>query len=314
MYPTVPKHKLTAVFNVFYLHFGIFLALFIFVSGIIGSWIIGTRLLYSFSFFIYGNLGKMVLFSSIAFFLLTRTSLKNVHPLHYDLKNVFYILCAVIILVLFFPVAHALLNYPTFFSNLPLSLLTHAIIIAIPVLLALGVFGQVFLTQFIKTYRKELLICLGISIVFYFAIFYVWQLWPYVSSLVLHIEYFLFSLSFSNVQIIPPLTLFVQNFGVKIEQACSGLDSLFLFTALYIFIGILDWKLFNHKKLLFMFLVAGIGLFLVNIFRVYVLILAGVYISPVVTVQLFHTYLGMVLFIIYFALFWKSSYKWLRQK
>lgn len=325
----------------FYTSLIIFLVLFIAVSGIIGSWVIGTRLLYGFYFFIYGNMGKMVIFSAIIFYLLTRgrlsTTLNTIYqstlslnktettkaklktktlPIQkssYDKRNMLFILASFIVTVLFFSVTKILLSYPSFFSNLPLSLFTHALIIIIPILLALGVFGPKFLKRFINLFKKELLICLALSIIFYFAIFYVWQLWPYVSFLVLHIEYTLLTLTFKNVHIIPPLTLFLGNFGVEIEQSCSGLDSLFLFTTLYLFIGILDWKTFNHKKLFLMFIVAAIGLFFVNILRIYLLLLAGVFISPTLTAQLFHTYLGMVLFIIYFIFFWKLFYQWMKK-
>jgi exosortase/archaeosortase family protein len=47
----------------------------------------------------------------------------------------------------------------------------------------------------------------------------------------------------------------------------------------------------------------------VNILRVYLIILAGVLISPEITVQLFHSYAGMLLFIAYFGVFWGIFYK-----
>jgi len=64
-----------------------FLILFIIVSGIIGPWVISTKLLYGFSFFIYGNLGKMVLVSTIAFVLYERESLRNIKLPPYSKKN-----------------------------------------------------------------------------------------------------------------------------------------------------------------------------------------------------------------------------------
>ena len=316
------KHFLPTFSRVssFYTSLSIFLLLFIATSGIIGSWVIGTRLLYGFYFFIYGNMGKMVIFSSLVFYLLTREKLKRgVHHTQsaqshsYNRGNLLYLLAAFIITGLFFPVAHTLLSYPSFFSNLPLSLFTHALVAGIPVLLTLGIFGPTFLQNFIYYFRKELLVCLALSIIFYFAIFYVWNLWPYISFLVLHSEYSLLTLTFTNVHIIPPFTLFLNTFGVEIEESCSGLDSLFLFTTLYLFIGLLDWKTINHTKFFLMFIVSAIALFFVNILRIYLLLLAGVFISPTLTVQLFHTYLGMVLFIIYFILFWKLFYQWMKK-
>ena len=130
--------------------------------------------------------------------------------------------------------------------------------------------------------------------------------------MVLRAVYFLFSLTFQPVVRIPPRALFVKNFVVSIEEACSGVDSLFLFRTLYICIGTIDWKKFNKLKLILMFFPAVMGLFLVNILRVYLLILIGVLTNPQVTIQLFHTYLGMILFIIYFTIFWRFTYRWMK--
>lgn len=255
----------------------------------------------------------MALFAAITFYLLTRGKRKEPLRIHYDKRNLCFVLVSILLVGLFFPVSESLLVYPNFFSNLPLSLLAHLIVILIPICLTFGIFGFSYLKWFIKKFIKELLFCFGLSFLFYFFILYVWQLWPYLSALVLHIEYFLFYLSFPRVQIVPPFTLYVQNFGVDIESACSGLDSLFLFITLYIFISILDWEIFNHKKLMGMFIVAGIGSFIVNLLRIYLLILAGIFISPMLTEHLFHTYLGMILFIIYFAFFWRVFYNWMKR-
>ena len=291
----------------------LFLLFFITISGIIGPWVIGTKLLSEFYFYLYGNLGKMVLFSAVVFFLLTKDRILKIGKAEYGRKNYIFIFIAILLLPIFFTLANLLLTEQSFTTNLPLSLATHAITILIPTFLLVGTFGVDHLLRFARIFKKELLTCVGLSLVFDAAIFYVWRLWPYLSDIVLKSEYFLFSRIFDTVSIIHPRTLFVEKFAVSIEQACSGLDSLFLFSILYLIIGLIDWKKFNHKKLLFMFLVAGIGLFFINILRVFLLILAGVLISPEITTQLFHTYLGMVLFIIYFGLFWKLTYKWMQK-
>lgn len=291
----------------------IFLVLFIIVSGIIGPWVIGTRLLYGFYFFLYGNLGKMVLFSAIVFFLLTRDRILSLPKSSYDKRNIAFLVLAFLLLPVFFITATNLLKEASFTSNLPLSLAAHALTILIPLLLLIGVFGKSFLVKFATSFRKALLVCLGLSVVFDIAIFYVWRLWPLLSNIVLRIEYALFSLIFPHVEVIPPRTLFVEKFAVSIEQACSGLDSLFLFSVLFLLIAILEWKSFHHKRLLVMFILSSIGLFFVNVLRVFLLILAGVLISPKITAQLFHTYLGMVLFIIYFLLFLKFFYQWMKK-
>jgi exosortase/archaeosortase family protein len=62
------------------------------------------------------------------------------------------------------------------------------------------------------------------------------------------------------------------------------------------------------------FVPALLLLFGLNILRVYVLVMAGYYINPQIAFSLFHTYAGMVFFIIYSGIFWAVSYKWMLQK
>lgn len=287
----------------------IFIVIFILISGIIGSWIVSTRLLNSFSFYIYGNMGKMVLLSAVMFVLLIKDKLDTIKFIKWSKNNVIYLFIGLIFIPTFFILASILLNYQSFGSNIFLSLLTHLILILIPFLFFLGIFGHKFLINSIKQFHKELKICLSLSIVLYFVIFQVWKLWPIFSSGVLTIVKFLLSLTFTNVEYIKPFTLVVNNFSVSILQACSGLDSLFMFSALYVFFGLINHKILNIKKIVYLYPLAATGMYLVNIFRVYILIVIGSTISPDFALRMFHTYAGMVLFILYFGLFWKFVYR-----
>jgi exosortase/archaeosortase family protein len=291
----------------------VFLILFILVSGIIGPWVISTKLLYGFSFFIYGNLGKMVLVSTIAFVLYERESLQKIKIPPYNKKNLLYVFLSFLLIPVFFLTAQSLLRQPTMYANIPLLLITHILLILIPILLIPGVFGTAFIRTFIREYKKQILIAVAMGVLFDISIFYVWKLWPIFSTMVLHAVYFLLSLTFKEVYIVPPFGIFLTNFVVFIEEACSGVDSLYLFSLLYLLLAFLDWRKFNKKKLLLMFVPSIIGLFAVNILRVYVLILAGVLVSPELTVTLFHTYIGMIFFIIYFILFWRFLYAWMKE-
>ena len=286
----------------------LFLLLFIIASGVTGPWIISTKLLYGFYFFIYGNLGKMVIVSSIIFALLGRGKLKLI-TFSPGKLNFFYIFLSAVLFPVFFSLARMLLKEPGFDSNIFLFLSAHLTLILIPALLIPGIFGRQFIRKFARLFKKEILICLALSILFDLTIFQVWKLWPYFAKVVLSAVYFLFSLTFTNTSITYPYILTVNNFSVQIAQACSGVDSLFLFSSLYIIFGILDWKVFNKAKLILMFFPAALGLFLVNILRVYLLILIGVLFSPDLALKLFHTYAGMILFIIYFVVFWKLFYR-----
>lgn len=297
--------------NIFRL--AIFCLLFIGVSGILGPWIISTKLLYGFHFFIYANMGKMLLFSVVAFIILARRKLKDIPSFPYRSTNLFFVGLAFVFMILFYFTGQRLLLQPTAFSNMLLYIAAHKLMIAIPVSLAIGVFGLEFMRYFVRKFRQELLVCLGMSVVFYFAIFQVWKLWPYFSGVVLKSVSFLLSLHVSPVREIGPLTLLVDDFAVRVEQSCSGLDSIFLFSALYALIALVEWQNFRTRRLVLIYIPALAGLFLVNILRVYMLILVGVYISPQLAMQLFHTYLGMVLFMVYFYFFWIYAMKWLKK-
>ena len=293
--------------------FLLFSTLFIMVTGVTGSWVVSTRLLYGFNFFIYGNLGKMVLISVIVFGLLIRKKFKELEILPKVKTNVFYIILSLILIPVFFLLGNKLLNYKFFNANIPLSLATHEVLILIPTLLLIGIFGTGFLASFVKHFGKEILICLSISVIYDIAIFQVWKLWPIFSDGVLNSVRFLSSLTSSNTRVIKPRILIVNNFAISIEQACSGLDSLFLFLSLYLLIALLDFKEFNKMKLAFMIIPATIGLYLINILRVYLLIVIGAYVSTDLSVKLFHTYLGMVLFIAFFFVFWRLFYDWMKK-
>lgn len=304
--------KLPAGFRSFLLRIFLFCALFIALTGIVGPWIIATRLLYGFHFFIYGNMGKMILFSAIAFLILSRDTIAAIKKRPYDNRNIGCIILSFALIPVFFRVATRLLDEPTVMSNLPLAIGTHLLAVSLPLFLIIGVFGLPFITYFTEQYRRVILICLALSIGFYLAIFQVWKLWPFLSAIVLHAVAFLLSLHLSPVREVAPLTLYVQDFAVRIEQACSGVESIFLFSSLYVLIALVDWQKFNRKKLILAFVPALAGLFIVNILRVALLIEIGVFFSPEITLKLFHTYLGMVFFIIYFALFWGKAYRWMR--
>jgi exosortase/archaeosortase family protein len=292
-----------------------FIFLFLVVTGITGPWVVLSRLLYPFYFFIYGNLGKMVLFSVFIFYLLIRNKLHKIPAIQpYNHVTIMYISLSFLLIPVFFYFAKILVLQPSFFSNLPLSLFTHLLLLLVVFLPLPGVFGWKFLVDFTKQFKNEIGICIIVSLVYSVLIWQVWSLWPYLSTFVLDIEYYLFKLSFPIVIVTPPNILTVQTFSVAVAQACSGLDSQFLFSSLYIMIAILDWKTFNKKKLIFMFFPVSLGLLLVNILRVYMLIWIGVVVSPKLALELFHTYAGMVLFIIYFILFLKFFYRWMQVK
>ena len=98
----------------------LFVTLFVLASGSIGPWVISTDLLYGFNFFIYGNLGKLVIFSVIIFIILTRDKIHTLKVDKFSAVNAIYLVAAAIQIPLFFSLGNKLLSYTSFTQNLPL--------------------------------------------------------------------------------------------------------------------------------------------------------------------------------------------------
>lgn len=292
----------------------LFLFLFFAISGLIGYWVIGTPLLYPFYFYIYGNMGKVLLLSGLAFLYLTRWRWSNFKFKSLNVVSYVLIIVAFLLVLAFYPLSRSLLPYNTFEANFALALLLHATLVLSVVFLFLGVFSFSYMKWLYLTFKHEVAVCFVLSVVLYFMIFQVWKLWPYFSGVVLEVVYYFLQFSFENVATFDPLVLRVNSFSVIVGQACSGIDSIFLFTVLYWFFGVVDWHEFNKFKLVLTFLPAVLGLFAMNILRIYLLVLIGALWSPALALGLFHTYAGLILFMLYFLIFWKVASKWLKTK
>ena len=182
------------------------------------------------------------------------------------------------------------------------------------IFLGLSLYGM----RFTKKFFKSLLI----SFVLAFAIFHISFLfqycWRFFSTLVTVIVHFLLQLSFPDtfMNLSAPVAprLEAAGFGGSIETPCSGIESLSLFILLYTLIIVIDRKLINKKRVVIAFIFGLPGMFLVNVLRIYLLFLAGILINPQFATHQFHTNIGWVLFLAYFAIFWLLSYNWLRRK
>lgn len=141
----------------------------------------------------------------------------------------------------------------------------------------------------------------------------VWSLWPYLSMGVLEATKFLLKIIGINVATFGTDGITVNGFSVIIAEACSGIYSIFIFTALYLFIVFIDWNKLNKKKAAALFIPAILGAFAFNIIRVFTLMLVGAYISRNLALGMYHSYSGMLFFLLYFILFWGLLYKYMKK-
>lgn len=286
----------------------LFVIVFVFISGVSGSWLISQKtLLFPFYFSIYGSAGKVILFSIVSFLMLTKDRVLKLKITQFAYFNFIALCTSLLSLILFFIFAQSLIPHAKF-SDVPLiSLLAHSMLWLSGLTATIAVFGWKVITQVRKEFRKELLISSIIAIVFYFSFSSIFKLWPYLSGIVLVVVSKMLSLTVSQVIIIRPLTLQLPNFAVTIGEYCSGIESLFLISVLYVMIGCLERNRLRMSRYFLLFPLLLCGMFVLNIVRVYLIIQAGIWISPQIAAKLFHTYLGMILFMVYFFFFWKWS-------
>jgi exosortase/archaeosortase family protein len=284
-----------------------FILICLIYSGAIGPRIISGGILYKDHFGFYGGLGKSLLFALVAFGLLAYRK-KIVATNKWRYINILWLTLSVICYLIAWVMINKLLE-----GNRELIVIIYSqLLIWLSLIFALiGTFGFYTLKEIIAFYRKELIYALVLAILFYGLLTFVYGLWRILAGVVLHNVKWLLNLTGIKSFIILPRTLVLNKFGINIAQYCSGIESIALFSGLYILVGILDWNKFNHKKFLMIASPALIILFGFNILRVYVLILAGYFINPQIAFSLFHTYAGMVFFIIYSTLFWGVTYRWM---
>jgi exosortase/archaeosortase family protein len=178
-------------------------------------------------------------------------------------------------------------------------ILSHVLFLSIFIVLALAIFGISFIKYFIKNFKKEIMYILLFTAIAYAAMTYIWGAWVFFSDIVTKAVYNLLKLTFDNVVIKDPRFLSVNGFGVSIGEACSGLYSMFLFICANIMILALEWNRIQRLKGVLMLIPGLVGIWFVNIVRIYLLMLVGVFISPKFAIGMFHSYIGSLLFLIY---------------
>lgn len=286
----------------------VFASIFIIASGIIGPKIIQGGILFRDGFDIYGGIGKALLFSLVAFILLIRHKKTQLTLLPWRPLLLSWMLASLLVFVLAWVAVHNLLAGDRTPYNL---VVAHGGLWFGLALAAIGCIGPKNLQLLWQAYKHEILTSSVLGVSFYLFLQIVYMLWQPLALIVLVTVSGLLAISGLEATIVPPHTLMFDKFGITVAEFCSGVESIALFTGLYVVVGLLDWRRLNKSRYFLVFPFALLLLFVCNIFRVYGLIMAGYYINAEIAFSLFHTYAGMVFFILYSALFWTVAYKYI---
>lgn len=289
----------------------VFLGLFVGITGVIGPRIIDSDILFRDGFGAYGGIGKAAIFGLIAFVLLARhNKVKvNLQPWHLPLLG-WGAVALVMLSLAWFSIDNLIAGQRHVYD---LTMAHAGLWLGIGAA-ALACFGLPNMVALWRAYQRELIRAVLFAIAFYIFLLAVYALWQPLASVVTIGVNFLLGISGLHADIVPPHTLLFDKFGITIAEYCSGIESIALFSSLYAVVGMLDWNRINARRYFAVFPFALLVLFALNIVRVYGLIMAGYYIDPVIAFSLFHTYAGMVFFILYSAVFWALAYKHLLKK
>jgi exosortase/archaeosortase family protein len=289
----------------------VFLGLFVAVSGVAGPRIISGGILFRDGFGIYGSIGKALIFGLIAFLLLVRHNRHEVTLRPWRQVLLAWLAASVVAFIIAWLSVDGLLANERSALNL---VGAHGGLLLCLLFAALGSIGPKNMQTIWRAYQREIVTSALLAVLFYAFLSAVYALWQPLASVVLWCVNGLLGLSGLQATVMPPNTLLFDKFGITIAEYCSGIESIALFTGLYATVGLLDWNTINRRRYFVAFPLALLGLCAFNIARVYGLIMAGYYINPEIAFSLFHTYAGMVFFIVYSAVFWTIFYKYLLKK
>jgi exosortase/archaeosortase family protein len=310
--------KLEKGFKQFLWKTGIFVVVFLAIQLVTIKITADTNIMFLTPIYIV-DLAKVGLFVLVLFFVAYRKKLFKLKEKKFETKSLItFGILEILSLIFYFKFKLFVLNNLNMINaHLHLfQFITYFILFLTLVLLGLAIFGWNFSKYFIKKFKKEILIFIGLFSVTYVISYYVQQSWHYFSFIVANaVKYLLSTISQTSLTFQGNLPVIAfNNFAIAIGSPCSGIESLFLFTMLYLFITCFDWKVLNKKKLAIMFIPGVISVFLLNIIRIDLLILLGAYVSPNFALGVFHTNASWILFLAYFGLFWGLLYKWMKRK
>ncbi len=265
--------------------------------------------------FIIVDLATAFLASLVLLFIIYKDEIRDMKKFKVNIKSsCFFGILAVLIFIAYFIFTKFIFTNFSVVENFIYLFVAwrYIFLLVLLFLIVMAVFGK----EFIQTLSKKKIILFFGSVGFiYFFIHLFHSLWGFFSHVITRAVYFLLSLNFNAVvdfsREIPIVGIDI--FRVGIAGSCSGIASMFLFMFLYIFAVCYDWKILNKKKAILMFIPGIVSVFCLNILRVYLIILIGAYISKDFAVGVFHTGIAGVLFVIYFAVFWKLSYKFMKK-
>lgn len=178
----------------------------------------------------------------------------------------------------------------------------------LPILIVLTLFCAVYSLKFLKRFYRELFIAGGLGVLAYEVAVIFKKLWPIFAAFTAKSVAFLLKIFFQNVRLDfnNPASPRVGagSFTVLITDLCSGIEGLGLFFVLSLVILFFEKKNLRFGRGIAFLLLGLFGVLIVNVIRIFSLLLVGIYYNKEFALHTFHTNAGWILFVLYFLIFW----------
>ena len=249
-------------FRQFLIKIAAFIAIFLFIQMVTISLSAETRLPGRLNPFYMTEIGKVGLFVALLFVFSYREKLFELKEYKFSKLNfVWFFVIEVIVIANYYLYKRFLLANPSIVDNYLLIFIVgiylfYALMLG---MLLIAIFGWPFLEYFFKKFKGELLLFAGIFIIIFYLSQLIQSLWYLFCGTVAHSVYWLlqysgeaaFRIQQFGTKELPVIG--IGEFVVGVVKPCSGIESLFLFTALYLFILAFFWKILNKKKAAILF-------------------------------------------------------------
>jgi len=253
---------------------------------------------------------QVLLFLGLFFGFYYRERINRVKHDKPSLKSSILLVIAGEVFIAIYYVLRGATNYFNISSGVNLWLIQGGILLCFGItflLFSLAVFSKDYILRFIKEFKKELIISAIAGVIMYNAMAFFQKQWLFFSKGVAAILVSLFSNFYHVAQAVTDAgapVLSINDFVVSIGPPCSGIESMFLYTAFFAGLFALDSKRLHKARFLGLSILGLIGVYAINVLRLFLLLLAGVHVSPAFAVGLFHTNAGWVLFVLYFLAYY----------
>jgi len=175
-------------------------------------------------------------------------------------------------------------------------------------------FGKEMIIDQYRTYKKQIPYFAALGVGYWMISSFIEGMWHVFSGTVAWLVYSLLKLTYPGASLTPNAdgpAIVAGGFGARIGSLCSGIESMMLFSALFVIIIAVDFKKIDLKRAFIVFFPALAGVFLLNVLRIWLLFLVAINISRDIAVGMFHTNAGYILFCAYFFMFLWFAYPWM---